>query len=175
MSIRFLLFRRAVALFALVFSASAGAALFSSEASDIRAELEAARGEGRRLAIFFELPDCPRCLEMKRRVFADPDVERQFGRDYRAVRIDLAAATPVADEQGAARTARELAERWRIYGAPSFVFFAADGSLEYRFAGSLADPADFLRLGRFVFQADYENRPFSDYLHSSHGHRSDSP
>jgi thioredoxin-related protein len=163
MFIRFLLFRRAMALFALVFSASAGAALFSGEASDIRAELEAARGEGRRLVIFFELPDCPHCLEMKHRVFADPDVERQFSRDYRAVRIDLASASPVADAQGATRTAQELAERWRIYGAPSFAFFAADGSLEYRFTGSLANPSDFLRLGRFVFRADYENQPFSDY------------
>jgi thioredoxin-related protein len=163
MFIRFLLFRRAMAVFALVFSASACAALFSSEARDIRAELEAARGEGRRLVIFFELPDCPRCLEMKRRVFADPDVERQFSRDYRAVRIDLASASPVADARGTARPAQELAEQWRIYGAPSFAFFAADGGLEYRFTGSLADPSDFLRLGRFVFRADYENQPFSDY------------
>jgi thioredoxin-related protein len=168
MSIRFLLFSRAMAVFALVLSGSACAALFSGEAGDLRAELAAARGEGRRLVIFFELPDCPRCLEMKRRVFADPDVEREFARDYRAVRIDLAATFPLTDARGVARLAREIAGQWRIYGAPSFAFFAADGSLEYLFSGSLADPADFLRLGRFVYRAEYENQPFSDYLDSAH-------
>lgn len=164
---------RIVALLAAcVFSGQAAAALFDVEGKDIRAELQAAKREGRRLAVFFELPDCPDCLEMKRRVFSDRQVEADFGQSYRTVRIDLASISPILDAQGEARTPQELAEQLRVFATPSFAFFAADGSLEYRHTGALERPSDFLRLGRFVARAIYEAQPFSDYLassdHSSH-------
>jgi protein SCO1/2 len=175
MPARFFRIHLPAAALALAFSASAFAALFSREARDIHAELDAARRENRRLVIFFELPDCPGCLEMKRQVFSSVGVEKEFERAYRGVRVDLGSASLILDAQGVARAVRDIAGQWRIHGAPSFAFFSADGQLEYRFTGALTHPADFLRLGRYVAEADYEERPFSDYLrssieHSSHGH-----
>ncbi|MDR0577349.1 MAG: thioredoxin fold domain-containing protein [Candidatus Accumulibacter sp.] len=149
---------------ALAFSAPAWAALFDAEAADLQAEIRAAGREGRRLAVFFELPDCPDCLEMKRRVFSDPAVEERFGRRYRTRRIGLVSTVPVVDAGGERRAPAELAERWRVFAAPSFVFFDSGGRVEYRHTGSLARPADFLALGRFVSEAIYEEQPFSDYL-----------
>jgi protein SCO1/2 len=162
----------ALTLLVLAFPARAPAALFDAEGKDIRAEIQAAGREGRRLVVFFELPDCANCLEMKRRVFSDRQVEADFGQSYRTVRINLASASPILDAQGEARTPQELAEQLRVFATPSFAFFAADGSLEYRHTGALERPSDFLRLGRFVARAIYEAQPFSDYLassdHSSH-------
>jgi protein SCO1/2 len=154
----------ALTLLALAFCGQAAAALFAAEGRDLRAEIQAAKREGRRLAVFLELPDCPDCLEMKRGVFADPRVAANFGRNYRTVHVDLASASPIVDAEGKVCTPQELAEQLRVFATPSFVFFAADGSLEYRHTGALTRPSDFLRLGRFVARAIYETQPFADYL-----------
>jgi thioredoxin-related protein len=159
-------YRYPFAFFALAFCASAWAAIFSVEATDLVAEIRAARQEGRRLAVLVELPDCPDCLSMKRRVFSDPGVEKRFGQRYRTRWIRFTSPSPVVDAAGARRTPAELAHAWGVFAAPSFVFFDEKGHLEYRHTGSLAHPADFLALGRFVSDAIYEKQPFSDYLHS---------
>ena len=144
------------------------AALFSAESCDLAAELRAARNEGRRLAVFFELPDCPNCLKMKREVFSDREAEKHFSRVYRTVRINLASPVAVVDAQGQKRSALEIAEAFRIHAAPSFAFFARDGSLEYRYSGELPRASELLRLGRHVSEALYEEGPF----HLSHSHYS---
>ncbi|MDR1463320.1 MAG: thioredoxin fold domain-containing protein [Azoarcus sp.] len=166
------MFRIALAFFALAISGQAPAALFAAEGEDIRAEIRAAGLEGRRLAVVFDLPDCATCLKMKREVFADRRVETDFGRLYRTVRIDLSSASPVTDARGEARTPQEFARELGLFATPSFAFFDADGSLEYRHTGGLNDPSDLLRLGQFVAGAIYEEQPFSDYLPSfiEHSH-----
>ena len=149
---------------ALALCGQAEAALFETEGRDIRAEIQAARDEGRRLVIFLELPDCPDCREMKRAVLADAQAMADFGRDYRTIRIDLASAAPLVDARGNASTPQAIAEEWRVFATPSFVFLAPDGSFEYRHTGALARPSDLLSLGRFVLRAIYETRPFASYL-----------
>ncbi|MDR1709413.1 MAG: thioredoxin fold domain-containing protein [Candidatus Accumulibacter sp.] len=157
-------FIRALALIALAVSTPASAALFGGAAGDIAAEVRAAGREGRRVAVLFELPDCPECLKMKRAVFSDPGVEKAFGSRYRTVRVDLGSAAPLVDADGQRRAPEEIAGRWRVFAAPSFVFLDAAGQPEYLHTGSLTRPADFISLGRFVAEAIYEERPFSDYL-----------
>jgi protein SCO1/2 len=154
----------------IVFSSAARAALFDVETRDLAAELSAAKSEGRRLAVFFELPDCPNCLKMKRDVFSDPRAEKRFGRIYRAVRINLASPLPIIDARGQKSAALEIAESYRIYAAPSFAFFDREGGLEYRHTGAFSRASDFLRLVRYVSEAVYEKHPFQDYKarHSSH-------
>jgi thioredoxin-related protein len=155
---------------AFVFSGTALAALFSVEGKDISSELQAAKREGRRLAIFFELADCPECLKMKRHVFSNHRVEKQFGRYYRTARIDLASPDNIVDAQGKQTHPQGIAQQLQIFGAPSFAFFSRDGTLEYRHTGSLTTPSDFIRLGRFVANAVYEKQPFSVYRHPSIQH-----
>ncbi|MEI7612735.1 MAG: SCO family protein [Betaproteobacteria bacterium] len=144
-------------------SGPALAALFYEAGKNLAYELKTARHEGRQLAVFFELPDCPGCQEMKKQVFSEPRAENNFKRRYRSVHIDLASSEVVVDPQGRRSTPQELAQRWNIVGTPAFAFFAADGNLNYRHVGSLPDPADFISLGRFVAEAAYENLPFAEY------------
>lgn len=141
----------------------AAAALFSADGQDLAAELKAAAREGRQLALYFELPDCPGCREMKQRVFAEPSTENEFRQRYRTLRIDLGSTAPVVDLDGKSVTPDALAARLRIVGTPAFAFFDHDGNLTYRHVGALPDPADFTRLGRFVAEAAYEDQPFAEY------------
>ncbi len=155
----------------------AAAALFSADAVDLAAELKSAAREGRGLAVYFELPDCSGCRDMKRHVFSDARAERDFGRRYRTLRVDLASGAELVDTDGRRRTPQALAERLRIAGTPAFAFFERDGGLRYRHVGALPDPADFVSLGRFVAEAAYDAQPFAEYRRRSGGalHAAPSP
>ncbi|GBG01372.1 hypothetical protein AZSI13_06990 [Azospira sp. I13] len=134
--------------------------LFSREADDLRAEAQAARAEGRKLAIAFTLPDCPGCREMERTVFQDSAVAPRFARQFRPIKLDLARSAPIIDFNGQPIPATDFARRFGAFATPSFAFFDGRGEFLYRHTGTLV-AADFKRLGRFVAQAEYELRPFA--------------
>jgi len=136
------------------------AALFSREASDLQAEVRAARAEGKKLAIAFTLPDCPGCREMERTVFQEPAVTARFSRQYRSVKVDLARSEPIADLAGQPGPAADFARKLGAFATPSFAFFDGKGDFLYRYTGTLSAD-NFQRLGQFVAKAEYEQRPFS--------------
>jgi protein SCO1/2 len=148
-------------------SAPASAALFASASQNLANELKVANAEGRRLVVNFELPNCVGCLDMKLHVFPDPQTEREFGRQFHTVRIDLASAAVLIDTDGKPSSPKQLAHRLGVTGTPAFVFFDHDGGLNYRHSGLISKPRDFVRLGRFVADAVYDEQPFGDYLQRS--------
>ncbi|MDD5472280.1 MAG: SCO family protein [Sideroxydans sp.] len=158
-------------------AASAHATLFASAGQNLADELQQAKAEKRALVVYFELPNCVGCLDMQRHVFPDPRVEREFGRQFRAVRIDLASTSVLFDEAGKATSAKQLAQRWGVTGTPAFAFLDQDGALSYRHSGLIAKAADFVRLGQFVLAAAYDEQPFGEYLRRSGGalHAASSP
>ena len=150
-------------------STPANAALFSSTSQNLANELKIANAEGRSLVVYFELPNCVGCRDMKLHVFPDPPTEREFGRQFRTVRIDLASSAALIDTDGKPSSAKQLALRLGVTGTPAFAFFDRDGGLNYRHSGLISKPLDFVRLGRFVADAAYDDQPFGEYLRRSSG------
>lgn len=138
----------------------AEAALFERTASDLQAEVRAARAEGRQLAVFLTLPDCPGCLEMERSVHRDAALEKRFGRYFRSIRLDIAQAGTIIDPLGRNVTVSDFAKRLRAIATPSFVFFDGQGNTLYRYTGTL-DIGGLRELGNFVASAAYEEKPFA--------------
>ena len=139
---------------------AAQAALFETTASDLQAEARAAGNDGKGLAIFFSLPDCPGCREMERTVFSDKSVESAVQRNFRGVHLDLASTGKIIDTHGQPTTAADLANRLHVFATPSFVFFNGRGDVLFRYTGTL-DSRGFNRLNDFVRRGDYETRPFT--------------
>jgi protein SCO1/2 len=144
----------------LALAGAAQAALFERPSLDLLAEARAAKAEGKQLAVFMTLPDCPGCLEMDRKVLGDARLERDFSRRYRSVRLDLAQTGRLVEPGGRVSTPAEFANRLRAFATPSFAFFDGDGQVRYRHTGTL-DAAGLARLGTYVARADYERHPFS--------------
>lgn len=138
---------------------SAQAALFARSSLDLQAESRAAAAEGKQLAVFMTLPDCPGCLDMERNVHPVPAVEKAFGQKFRTVRIDISANDKLIDPAGRVTTPSAFAERLRAVATPSYAFFGKDGQTLYRFTGTL-DARGFRQLGDYVLAARYEQRPF---------------
>lgn len=144
---------------ALSLSTPASAALFERPGTDLRAEARAAAAEGKQLAVFLSLPDCPGCREMERTVFPERATEATFARRYRSVRVDLADTERIVDTRGQTTLPADFARRLHAYATPSFAFFGKDGEFLYRHTGVL-DPAGFRQLGDYVRRGEYENKPF---------------
>lgn len=140
-------------------SSLARAALFEPTPLDLQAEARAAASEHKRLAVLLTLPDCHNCKEMQATVYSDKAIEKEFGRTFRGVRLDISQDATLIDPAGQKVTPAEFATRLRAVGSPSFVFFDAQGKVLYRFTGKL-DAAGFRQLTRYVRQGDYEHRPF---------------
>lgn len=154
----------AVTFLALALSTAAAAVpLFQHRATDLRAEVAAAKRDGKTLAVLFEMSDCQPCAALKQNVFPDPTARRGFGKDFRTVNVALDDTAPLPDPQGRAQTPAALAERYRIAGTPAILFLDDNGNLLYRYLGPLADGAALNLLGRFVREAHYESRPFADF------------
>jgi protein SCO1/2 len=152
-----------------LFCLPAQAALFSISGKDLSGELQFANAEKRGLVLYFELPNCTGCREMKLRVFPQPHVERTFGRQFRTVRIDLGRNTALINTDGKSTTSAQLAQRLGVTGTPAFAFFDPQGRLLYRHSGVLLRGAEFIRLGQFVAQAAYDEKPFGEYLRETSG------
>jgi protein SCO1/2 len=159
----------ALAIVALMLAAPvpACASLFAVTGQNLATELKTAEQQGRHLAVYFELPDCSGCRVMKQNVFTNQSAERDFGRLYHTVAIDLASSKAIVDTEGKRTTPMALAQRLRIVGTPAFAFFDREGVLNYRHVGTLGDPSDFIRLGRFVGEAAFEELAFADYRQGS--------
>lgn len=136
------------------------AALFTGTTADLQAEAQAAGRQGKLLAVFLTMPDCPGCLEMERNVHPDPATEKAFGKRFRTVQLDIVETRAIVDARGQSTTPTQLALRLRAVATPSYAFFDARGQVLYRYTGTL-DKAGFRQLANYVDKGEYENRPFS--------------
>lgn len=136
------------------------AALFTGTTADLQAEAQAAGRQGKLLAVFMTMPDCPGCREMERQVHPDPLTEKAFAKRFRTVQLDIVEERPLIDAKGQATTPTRLAQRLRAIATPSYAFFDGRGQVLYRYTGTL-DRAGLRQLGDYVARGDYENRPFS--------------
>jgi len=135
------------------------AALFERPSIDLQAEARAAAAEGKQLAVFLTLPDCPGCLEMERTVYRDKAVEAGFARKFRSVRLDISETGKITDPAGNSTSPNDFARRLRALATPSFAFFDGRGQVLYRYTGTL-DSDGFRHLTDFVSRGDYERHPF---------------
>lgn len=160
----------ALALFA---GNTAHAALFERSTANLQDEAQAAARDGKLLAVLLTLPDCPGCIEMARRVHADPATAKALARQFRTARLDIASPAPIADANGATTSGPELARRLKAVATPSYAFFDGRGHFLYRYTGTL-DAATFRKLGSYVARGDYEQRPFDGRpaadRHAGHDH-----
>ena len=137
----------------------AAATLFERSTPDLQAETRAAAAEGKGLALFLTLPDCPGCREMERTVFNEKSLNAAVDRQFRHLRLEINGETPLTEPGGKTSTPAAFAQRLRAVATPAFAFFDARGQLLYRHTGAL-DARGFGQLLDFVERGEYERQPF---------------
>lgn len=153
----------------LVVALAAGAAepyeaLFDAFLGDLRSELAEAKASGRKgVVVMYHFEECPYCQRMKKDVLSRPEVQAAFRNDFIVLAIDTRGAQPITGLDGNTLPENEYARLVGIRATPTFDFYAPGGERLYRHVGGIADPRDFIALGRYVASGAHRSRTFPQF------------
>ena len=114
-----------------------------------QAALAAQKKQAKPLLVYFHLPYCYRCKEMKRKTFSQPRVVSRLNHDFIVAQVDL--------EQDSA-----VGEALKADYTPSYLFFNAQGQEVFRAKGVMG-PQRFLKLLTYVSSKVYQNQTWEQY------------
>ena len=141
-----------------------GTHFFQPKFGDFKAELAAAKAQGKKgIFLFFEMDDCPFCARMESTILNQADVQDAYRAQFLLYPIDINGDTEMTDFQGKATTEKAFALANRVRATPVLMFFDLDGKLVARHTGPTKDKAEFLLLGRYVTEGAYATRSFTQY------------
>jgi thioredoxin-related protein len=95
---------------------------FSITFRDMREDIDAARKQGKRLAIIYEQRGCPYCKKVHEVVLADPEVRDYIEANFMMVQYNLYGDEEVTDLDGKTLTEKSAARRWGILFTPTILF-----------------------------------------------------
>ncbi|MCR4268604.1 thioredoxin family protein [Nitratireductor sp. ZSWI3] len=95
---------------------------FSLTFRDIAEDIDAARDEGKRLAIIFEQRGCIYCARMHEDLLSDPEVRDYIKANFKVVQYNMFGDEEVTDLDGERLTEKTAARKWGYVFTPTIVF-----------------------------------------------------
>lgn len=117
--------------------------------NDIPTEIADAADEGKRLIIMFQEAGCPWCNKMRERVFPHPKVQAYFDERFILIEQDIKGDLDLISPAGREMTQKKFAQKMRVRGTPTIVFFDTDGKIATRMTG-YQDVPTFIGTGKYV-------------------------
>ncbi|WP_048648304.1 SoxW family protein [Nitratireductor soli] len=97
-------------------------AWFSLTFRDMAEDIDAAREEGKRLAIIFEQRGCIYCARMHEDLLSDPEVRDYIDAHFKVVQYNMFGDEEVTDLDGSTLTEKTAARKWGYVFTPTIVF-----------------------------------------------------
>lgn len=136
---------------------------FALTFKDIGEDIEAAKAQGKRLALIVEQRGCIYCKEMHEKVFSDPEVSEFIQQNFMVVQYNMFGDEEVTDLDGDVLSEKNAIRKWRATFTPTILFMPeeADGSLNAAQAAVEIMPGAFgkwtsLNMFRWVKEKGYE-------------------
>jgi thioredoxin-related protein len=136
-------------------------------------DFEAARNNGKRFAVMWELKGCPYCRETHFVNFARPDISKFVQQHFDILPLNVIGSRKVTDFDGEELSEKQLAAKYGVKFTPTVQFFpeSLDGLKDkkpqerevIRIPGYLR-PDDFLDVFKFVEQRPRGVKTFRDFL-----------
>ncbi|NWG86893.1 MAG: thioredoxin fold domain-containing protein [Hydrogenophilaceae bacterium] len=137
---------------------------FQPKLGDFKAELDAAKQEGKvGILLMFELDDCPWCHRMKATILNQSEVQDWYRKHFLIYTIDAKGDTAMTDFTGKETTEKAFALDRRVRATPVFQFYDLTGKPTARYTGATQNKEEFLLLGRYVVEGGYKTMPFNVY------------
>jgi len=138
---------------------------FHQSFNNLDEELEVAEEEKKSgVFIMFTDKDCPWCLKMKTTIMNRADVQDYYREHFRLLVIDINGDTLMTDFEGNEMEEKEFAfKQQRVRATPVFMFFDTKGKKTMRLTGIVRDAREFLWLGEYVTDGDYQRTNFTRY------------
>jgi thioredoxin-related protein len=122
-----------------------------------------ARVQGRHVLLFLHLDECPYCARMLDESFRRGANHDFLRRHFDVIGINVRGAQEVVWTDGTAYTERALARKLKVFGTPTLVVLAHDGSIALQLAG-YRDPRALRQALEFVQGAHYRGQTFAAWL-----------
>lgn len=136
-------------------------------------DFEAARRNGKRFAVMWELKGCPYCRETHFVNFARPDISKFVQQHFDILPLNVIGSRKVTDFDGEELSEKQLAAKYGVKFTPTIQFFpeTLEGLKDkkpqerevIRIPGYLR-PDDFLDVFKFVEQKPRGAKTFRDFL-----------
>lgn len=112
---------------------------------DLGEDLESARAQDKRMAIFIEQRGCLYCKKMHEEVYSDPEVEAYIEESFYIIRVNLHGSTEVTDLDGEVLTEKGATRKWGVLFTPTVLFMPeeSDGGLSAAQAAVAMMPGAF--------------------------------
>lgn len=142
---------------------------------DMAEDIEAARADGKRLAIVFEQRGCVYCAKMHEELLTDPEVRDFIEANFHVVQYNMFGDEEVTDLDGEVLTEKTAARKWGYVFTPTIVFLpeSAPQDISVRDAAVATMPGafgkwTFLDMFRWVSEKGYEKDEHFQIYHARH-------
>lgn len=95
---------------------------FSTTFKDMREDIEAAKSEGKRLAIIVEQRGCIYCKKLHEEVLSDPEVAKYIQQNFVMVQYNMFGDEEVADLDGQTLPEKKAVRKWGLTFTPTIMF-----------------------------------------------------
>ena len=138
---------------------------FDPTFGDFSEELENAKEQGKQgILVFFEMDDCPFCHWMKTNVLNQENVQEYYKKNFLIFSVDIEGDVEMTNFKGKVMTQKDFAfKENRVRATPVIAFFDLQGKRVMRFTGRTRSTEEFLLLGQFVVDKEYEKTKFAKY------------
>ena len=97
---------------------------FTVTFKDVREDIEAAKSEGKRLAIIVEQRGCIYCKKLHETVFSDPKISKYIAANFVVVQYNMFGDEEVIDLDGQTLTEKTAVRKWGLAFTPTIMFLA---------------------------------------------------
>lgn len=95
---------------------------FSVTFKDVKEDIEAAKSEGKRLAIIIEQRGCIYCKKLHETVFSDPKIAKFISDNFMVVQYNMFGDEEVVDTDGETLTEKKAVRKWSLAFTPTILF-----------------------------------------------------
>ena len=95
---------------------------FTTSFKDLAEDIQAAKDEGKRLAIIFEQRGCIYCTRLHEKVLSNEKVRDYIKANFMVVQYNLFGDEEVTDLDGETLTEKTAARKWRVVYTPTIMF-----------------------------------------------------
>lgn len=140
---------------------------FDESFNDLQEDLATAKENGKKaLLIMFEMDECPFCHRMKTTILNRSDIQDYFKEHFYVVSVDIEGDVEMTTFQGETMAQKDFAlKEHRVRATPVFQFIDLEGEAikNGRLTGATKNAEEFMLLGQYVVEKQYENMPFFKY------------
>lgn len=138
---------------------------FSTSFGDFSEELELAREDEKiGVLIMFEMDDCPYCYRMRTTILNQGAVQDYYRKYFSIFHVDIEGDKEIVDFEGVEMIEKDFAFKVnRVRATPVFMFYDLEGNKIAKYTGPTNDADEFLLLGRYVVDKQYQKMSFTRF------------